>query len=59
MQREDSKKMLQVLLSESKKKELVTFFCTEESLCHRSIVAGILYNMRCDIECKLDYEKYK
>ena len=46
MQREDSKKMLQVLLTESKKKDIVlACFCSDESLCHRSIVAGILFNM--------------
>lgn len=60
MEREDSKKTLQVLLSESKKKNIVlACFCSEEELCHRCIVGGILLNMGCDIQCKSDYKKYK
>ena len=33
-------------------------FCDDESLCHRSIVAGILLGMGADIACDKDYLKY-
>lgn len=33
-------------------------FCEDESLCHRSIVAGILLGMGADIDCNKDYLMY-
>ena len=33
-------------------------FCSDESLCHRSIIAGILQGAGCDVRAKADYSKY-
>ena len=33
-------------------------FCSDESMCHRSIVGGILANMGADICCSEEYRKY-
>jgi uncharacterized protein YeaO (DUF488 family) len=49
-----------VVRSQSEDIALVCF-CSDESLCHRSIVGGILYNMGayCDPAIEAAYSKYK
>jgi uncharacterized protein (DUF488 family) len=50
---------LQELLFKSRNKDIaLVCFCPDETMCHRSIVGGILLNMGADIECNSDYAKY-
>lgn len=42
----EAKKLLNELVEKSREKNIaLVCFCADESLCHRSIVGGILYNM--------------
>lgn len=62
IQNSSSIKLLKKLVSLSKKEDIrLACFCTdeEEHLCHRSIVAGILFHMGADIECKEEYRVYR
>ena len=60
--REESMSLLRKLVMLSNKKNIrLVCFCPEdeEQMCHRSIVAGILYNMGACIECDETYRVYR
>lgn len=51
--------LLAELYELSKIKDIALYcFCPDETLCHRSIIAGILLGSGADIECNPDYIKY-
>lgn len=50
---------LEYLVKASREKDIALFcFCKTESLCHRSIIGGILKGMGADIDCSDEYVKY-
>ena len=57
----ESKQLLEQLVAESSRKDIyICCFCTEEEICHRSILCGVLYNKGAKVEyCPLQYQKYK
>ena len=58
-QNEEALDDLRKLRRESTEKNIVLCcYCEDESLCHRSIIAGILLGMGAEIETKKDYLKY-
>ena len=60
IQDSSSIKLLKQLVCLSKEKEIrLACFCTDEHLCHRSIVAGILFHMGADIQCEEEYHVYR
>lgn len=51
--------LLQDLKEQSSDQEIaLACFCEDESMCHRSIIGGILLNMGASIDCAEDYRKY-
>ena len=61
MLREDSEGygMLRKLVVESIYKDIaLVCFCSDEKLCHRSIVGGVLLKMGANIECDEEYRIY-
>ncbi len=51
--------LLKILCKESERKTIVlSCYCENEKLCHRSIVAGLLLGMGAVIETELSYIKY-
>ena len=51
--------LLQELKKNSADHEIaLACFCEDESMCHRSIIGGILLNMGASIDCAEDYRKY-
>lgn len=56
---QDARSLLNQLYAESRRKSiLLACFCPNESLCHRSIVAGLLLGAGADIDCDPSYRKY-
>lgn len=56
---QDARNLLNQLYAESRRKSiLLACFCPNESLCHRSIVAGLLLGAGADIDCDPSYRKY-
>lgn len=54
-----AKEELDELCRRSKNENIALYcFCPNESLCHRSIVAGILLGKGADISCSEEYRKY-
>ncbi|MBQ9156262.1 MAG: DUF488 domain-containing protein [Eubacterium sp.] len=52
-------KLLKHLVNESEEKNIMlTCFCEDESICHRSIIGGILKNFGASIICNPEYEVY-
>lgn len=52
-------KLLAQLWDDSKSKNIyLCCFCSNESICHRSIIAGILLGSGAQIECNKEYIKY-
>jgi len=52
-------KHLKSLVEKSEEKNIIlTCFCEDESICHRSIVAGILKNLGALINCNPEYKVY-
>lgn len=39
----------------SEKDIMIACFCEDEAICHRSIIAGILSNMKANIDCDIRY----
>lgn len=59
LQNDAASERLSFLEEESRKRDIALFcFCENETLCHRSIIGGILKGMSADIECPDDYLKY-
>lgn len=55
----NAKKLLNQLYVESRTKNiLLACFCTDETLCHRSIVGGLLAGANASIRCNPEYKKY-
>lgn len=51
--------LLQELKKNSEDSEIaLACFCEDESVCHRSIIGGILLNMGATIACSEEYKKY-
>lgn len=60
IQDSSSIKLLKQLVCLSKEKDIrLACFCPDEHLCHRSIIAGILFHMGADIACNQDYRVYR
>lgn len=59
----EARRLLNYLVEESSRKDIyVCCFCTneDEETCHRSILWGVLFNKKANIEkCPLHYQKYK
>ena len=55
----EAQERLEYLCKESRMKRIaLCCYCEDESLCHRSIIAGILLGMGAEIETKEEYRKY-
>ena len=55
----EAQERLEYLCQESRTKRIaLCCYCEDESLCHRSIIAGILLGMGAVIETKEEYRKY-
>ena len=55
----EAQERLEYLCKESRTKKIaLCCYCEDESLCHRSIIAGILLGMGAVIETKEAYRKY-
>lgn len=55
----EAQERLEYLCKESRTKKIaLCCYCEDESLCHRSIIAGILLGMGAVIETKEEYRKY-
>lgn len=51
--------LLNELKTRGKEKDIaLACFCEDESMCHRSIVGGILQNIGANISCPVQYKKY-
>lgn len=51
--------VLKSLVKESTSKDiLLACYCENESLCHRSIIAGVLLGMGAEIDTNLKYQRY-
>lgn len=56
---EEAMNMLQMLVEISDKKDIfLACYCEVETMCHRSIIAGVLLGMGAVIDTKEDYIKY-
>ena len=56
----DAIKRLDELCEKSKTKNIaLVCFCSDEKMCHRSILAGILSNKGANIVCNSYYKKYR
>lgn len=54
-----AKTLLNRLYKESKDKDIrLICFCQDETMCHRSIVGGLLLGAGADIKCSEEYRKY-
>ena len=60
MKAESARTKLNELYTKSKagKKICLVCFCYDEYMCHRSIVAGLLQGVGCDVRVNNDYSKY-
>lgn len=51
--------LLNELKTRGKEKDIaLACFCEDESMCHRSIIGGILLNIGANITCTVQYKKY-
>lgn len=56
---EKAKAYLRQLADESKFKNIaLVCFCKDETMCHRSIIGGILYHMGASVEIEETYKAY-
>ena len=59
MKYESSIEKMKYLVDESYKRDIGLFcYCRDETMCHRSIVGGILKGMKANIDCPEEYLKY-
>lgn len=51
-------KLNELTAKSNDKNILLVCFCSDETMCHRSIIGGILMHMDANIQCNPDYAEY-